>query len=530
MDISAKTEKYWPTIGLEVHIEPKTRTKMFCSCRNNPNESVPNKNVCPICLGHPGMLPVANREAIKQILKLGLSLNCTIPERAMFDRKNYFYPDLPKGYQITQNYYPFCLGGALPIFLSETEEIPTVKLSSIHLEEDAGKLLHTNMANATLVDYNRAGVPLIELITEPVIHSALEARLFAESLQILLRYLNISDADMERGEMRIEVNISLAPIDADQTKVDVNSWQANNGSTNQQNEFCRSTSLGTKVEVKNINSFKAVEKAIEYEILRQTEILERGEKIVQETRGWNDAKEITASQRIKEESDDYRYFPEPDLPLIITHSQKEGEGLFNLEELKREIQELPWERRKRFINNYNLEPKKVILFLKQKELGDYFEQVVNEAKNKIQDQVQLVKAMELVYNYLTTDLWGWIVKENLNSSQWQIPSDNFFFIIKNLLDNKISSKGAKIIIEEIIHNNKKSPAEVIQEKQLEQLSDPSSLESIVANVIQENSKVVDDYKKGKENALQFLVGKVMAQTKGAANPQVIRDLIQKLLK
>jgi len=206
-----------------VHIEPKTRTKMFCSCRNNPNESVPNKNVCPICLGHPGMLPVANREAIKQILKLGLSLNCTIPERAMFDRKNYFYPDLPKGYQITQNYYPFCLGGALPIFLSETEEIPTVKLSSIHLEEDAGKLLHTNMSNATLVDYNRAGVPLIELITEPVIHSALEARLFAESLQILLRYLNISDADMERGEMRIEVNISLAPIDADQTKVDVNS-------------------------------------------------------------------------------------------------------------------------------------------------------------------------------------------------------------------------------------------------------------------------------------------------------------------
>ncbi|MCK4520536.1 Asp-tRNA(Asn)/Glu-tRNA(Gln) amidotransferase subunit GatB [Candidatus Parcubacteria bacterium] len=273
---------YFPTIGLEIHAELKTKSKMFCSCINNSDEKQANTNICPVCTAHPGTLPVINKEAIKKVIKTGLALNCQIPESSKFDRKNYFYPDLPKAYQISQFYSPLCRNGALEI------NNKRIKIREIHLEEDTARLIHPSKADYSLVDFNRAGVPLMELVTDPDIHSAREARRFAQELQMILRYLDVSDADMEKGEMRVEANISLG----------------------------KDKKLGTKVEIKNLNSFRAVEKGIDYEIKRQGEILKTGKKIIQETRGWHDTKQITISQREKEEAHDYRYFPEPDLPML----------------------------------------------------------------------------------------------------------------------------------------------------------------------------------------------------------------------
>ncbi len=303
---------YFPTVGLEIHAELKTKSKMFCSCVNNPDEKQPNVNVCPVCLSHPGTLPVINRDAVRKVIKTGLALNCQIPQYSKFDRKNYFYPDLPKGYQISQLYMPFCENGFLEINCSpEGEQVPygtgrKIRIREIHLEEDTGKLIHPEGADYSLVDFNRAGVPLMELVTEPNIHSAKEARKFAEEFQLILRYLDVSYANMEKGQLRIEVNISLQC----KSKIQMPKSKSNPKSKIQ------NPKLGTKVEIKNLNSFRAVEKGIDYEIERQSEILEKGEKIVQETRGWHDTKQITISQREKEEAHDYRYFPEPDLPML----------------------------------------------------------------------------------------------------------------------------------------------------------------------------------------------------------------------
>ena len=304
----AKTNPiYKPTIGLEVHAELNTRSKMFCSCANDPNEKRPNYQICPICVAHPGTLPVANEEAIKKVIKAGLALNCKIAKDSKFDRKNYFYPDIPKGYQISQYDQPFCEKGYLEINGRK------IGITRIHLEEDTGKSIHPENADYSLVDYNRAGMPLMELVTEPEITSGQEARAFAEELQLILKYLGVSDADMEKGLMRVEVNISVS----------------------------KTKKFGTKVEIKNLNSFKVVQKAIDFEIARQTEVLEGGGMVVQETRGWHDKKEITFSQREKESAHDYRYFPEPDLPPL--HFEKKYIG-----EIKATIPELPAGKRRRF--------------------------------------------------------------------------------------------------------------------------------------------------------------------------------------
>jgi len=273
---------YAPVIGLEIHVELKTKSKMFCSCENNPFEGDANSNVCPVCMAHPGSLPVINEEAVKKVIKTGLALNCQIAQESKFDRKNYFYPDLPKGYQISQYDKPFCKKGFLNINGKK------IRITRVHLEEDTGKLLHPQGADYSLVDFNRAGVPLMELVTEPDLHSAKEARKFAEELQLIIRYLGVSNADMEKGQLRVEVNISLS----------------------------KNKEMGTKVEIKNLNSFRIVEKAIDYETERQAEVLDSGKKVVQETRGWDEKKGITVSQREKEEAHDYRYFPEPDLPTF----------------------------------------------------------------------------------------------------------------------------------------------------------------------------------------------------------------------
>ncbi|MFA5392413.1 MAG: Asp-tRNA(Asn)/Glu-tRNA(Gln) amidotransferase subunit GatB, partial [Candidatus Paceibacterota bacterium] len=387
--------EYESVIGLEIHTELKTKTKMFCDCLNNPDEKIPNKNICSVCLAHPGTLPVINQEAVELVIKVGLALGSEILEFSKFDRKNYFYPDLPKGYQISQYDEPLCRGGELKLFLSDNpqESLKEIDITRVHLEEDTGKLIHPEDKKSTLIDFNRAGVPLMELVTEPVINTGKEARIFAQGLQILLKTLEVSEADMEKGQMRCEVNISLK----------------------QKNQ----KELGTKVEVKNLNSFRAVERAIDYEIKRQTELLDKEEKITQETRGWDSIKEKTYSQRVKEEAQDYRYFPEPDLPPLHLYSKTKEGGLFDLEQMKLQLPELPWQKKERIIKSYTFSGDANLLIQDEK-LRDFFEDTVIKLDPKYKES-----GTPLAYNYLTTDILGIMEKENLTWEDIKLSPDNF---------------------------------------------------------------------------------------------------------
>src|SRR3989338_4111225 len=329
--------KYKPTIGLEIHAELKTRTKMFCDSLNDPDEKHPNTNICPVCMGFPGTLPVINEEAVKKTILVGFALNCEIARQTSFDRKNYFYPDLPKGYQISQYKRPLCSDGSLGISGKK------VRITRVHLEEDAGRLQHDERGDHSLVDFNRAGVPLMELVTEPDITSAEEVREFAEKLRLMLRYLGVSDANMEKGQMRVEVNISISSTEKN----------------------------GVKVEIKNLNSIRAAVQSVDYEIKRQSELLDEGKEVKQETRGWDEAGQKTFSQRSKEEAHDYRYFPEPDLP-VLNFDEK------YLEDIKYLIPELPEQRKIRFKKEYGLNEAQVEIFTIAKHLGDYYEKVATE--------------------------------------------------------------------------------------------------------------------------------------------------------
>ena len=491
--------EYEPVIGLEIHAELKTKTKMFCDCLNDSLEKIPNKNICPICLGHPGVLPTINKEAVRKVLLVGLALNSEIPHHSKFDRKNYFYPDLPKGYQISQYDEPLCKGGELSLYLADDEELEKkkIKITRIHLEEDTGKLIHQQERNVTLIDFNRAGVPLMELVTEPVIKSSIEAKLFCQSLQLLLKHLDVSEADMEKGQMRCEVNISLIP------KTERSSQK-----------------LGTKVEVKNLNSFRAVERAIEYEIKRQKEILEKEEKIIQETRGWDPQKEITYSQRAKEEAQDYRYFPEPDLPPLNVYE------IFDFEKLEEELKELPWQRKERIKKEFEISSKEANIFLYDFEALKFLEETIDLFKKENKD---LKKAVNLVKNYLLTDILGIKEKEGLSWKDIKINPLNFFKIINHLLEDKISSRVAKDVLMEIVTTGE-DPLKIIKERKLEKVEDSSLINQVIEEVINENQKAIEDYKKGKTTALQFLVGKAMAKLKGAADPKKLLSLIEKELK
>lgn len=488
--------EYEPIIGLEIHAELKTKTKMFCDCLNDSNEKQPNKNICPICLGHPGTLPAINKKAVEAVIKVGLALESEIPEFSKFDRKNYFYPDLPKGYQISQYDEPLCRGGKLKLFLSDDsqESLKEIDITRVHLEEDAGKLIHPEDKKSTLIDFNRAGVPLMELVTEPVIHTGKEARLFAQSLQILLKTLEVSDADMEKGQMRCEVNISLKPQDQKE--------------------------LGIKVEVKNLNSFRVVERAIDYEIKRQISLLNDGEKIIQETRGWNQVKEITYSQRSKEEAQDYRYFPEPDLPPLHLYSKIKGEGLFDLAKLRAELPELPWQKKQNLIQTYNIPSQSENLLLQDDKALLFFKDTVTELGPEYRKS-----GTPLAYNYLTTDILGIKEKENLTWNDIKITPAYFASVISYLVQDKISSRVAKDVLLEIIQTGE-NPEKLIKEKGLEKISDQSRLTSVIEEIIKQNSRAIEDYKKGKENAIQFLVGQVMAKLKGAADPKELEKLIR----
>jgi len=494
---------------------------MFCSCKNDPDEKKPNFNVCPVCMGHPGTLPVINEEAVRKVIKTGLALNCKIPEHSKFDRKNYFYPDLPKGYQISQYDMPLCKEGFLEIdtstrtssepqpnssvsTLSGAERVDgkKIRITRIHLEEDTGRLIHPEGADYSLVDFNRAGIPLMELVTEPDITSAKEARRFAEELRLILRYLGVSDADMEKGQMRVEVNLSLSPDEK----------------------------LGTKVEIKNLNSLRVVEKALDYEIERQREILQEGKKIVQETRGWIDKKEITVSQREKEEAHDYRYFPEPDLPPLNL-----GKEDF-LNEIRAEIPELPQQRRERFKKEYKLSDKEIEIFVFYKDLGEYFEKVISELRNwvkalefktKLSDK-EVQRLIQLASNYILTDLQGLLRGALVADEKFLITPENFAEFAALIYEGKISSKIAKMVLAEMFKTGA-DPSHIIEEKGLEQITDTSEIEKIVKEVISKNQKAIKDFEKGKEGALQFLIGQVMAQSKGKANPQTVQDILKKEL-
>jgi aspartyl-tRNA(Asn)/glutamyl-tRNA(Gln) amidotransferase subunit B len=487
---------YKPTIGLEVHAELATKTKMFCDCKNDFDEPKPNINVCPICMGHPGTLPVINKKAVEMVIKTGLALGSKISEETFFERKNYFYPDLPKGYQISQYQIPLCSGGYLHIKNEESED-KKIRIHRVHLEEDTGKLIHPDGSDYSLVDFNRAGVPLMELVTEPDIFSAKEAGNFARELQLILRYLGVSKADMEKGQMRVEVNISLSPDDK----------------------------LGTKVEIKNLNSIRSVERSIEFEVQRQTEALNNGGKLIQETRGWHDFKQITFSQREKEESHDYRYFPEPDLPPIKIESA-------DIKKIKAELPELPQQKGERFKKEYNLPEEDIKTFIKQRKLAEYFEDIISELKVWCEDEEipedQVPSVIKMASNYLQTDLLGILKTKKIKLKDLKISPENFAELITILWKGEVSSRAGKDILAEMIETGI-DPTYIIGKKDLKIVSDTTEIEQIAKKIIEQNPKAVGDYNKGKENALQFLVGGIMRETKGKLNPEEARKIIAKLL-
>ncbi len=485
--------KYKTTIGLEVHAELKTKSKMFCNCENNALKQEANTNICPVCMAHPGTLPVINKEAVRKVIKTGLALDCKIALESKFDRKNYFYPDLPKGYQISQYDMPLCQKGFLEINGKK------IKIERIHLEEDTARLIHQE--DCSLLDFNRAGIPLMELVTEPDLTSGEEAQNFAQELQLIFRYLGVSDADMERGQMRVEANISISATEK----------------------------LGTKVEVKNLNSFKVVKRAIEYEVERQSEVLENGDEIIQETRGWDEKKQITVSQRIKEEAHDYRYFPEPDLPSLNFSNKY-------IQDIKTDIPELPQHRRARLKYEYGLKDADIDIFVHNKDLGEYFEQVASELRewcqskeNKGVGEKEYRSLAQVASNYILSELLGLLGKMSVEDKKFLVTPENFAEFISLFYQKEMTSKISKIVLKEMFETGA-DPSDIIKEKGLAKIEDEGELEKIVKEVIAKNLKAVKDLKEGKGNALQFLIGQAMAQSKGKASPKVLEELFTKALK
>lgn len=515
---------YMPTIGLEIHAELRTVSKMFCSCKNDPDEERPNLNICPICLGHPGTLPVLNMEAIKHVLKVGLAVGGTLADFTEWDRKNYFYPDIPKGYQLSQYKYPLVSGGTLS----------GVELERIHLEEDTARSTHDHdqgqaavpiaapaaqRPGLSLIDFNRSGVPLMELVTKPVIHDTAAAVRFAKELQLLLRYLHAGEANLEKGEMRIEANISVALADRpDPLK------------------------LGVKTEVKNLNSFRAVERAIEFEIERQSSLLEAGETVVQETRGWDDGKNETYSQRSKESSHDYRYFPDPDVPKLKLSEVREFSALA----LRAELLELPWAKRDRYKNDFGMTEKEVAVFIESPEIARYFESVISSFKDS-------PKKVKLATNYLLTDYLGLLknqsAAENRENRSGQsadgrkrtgmisetrrvnvIPALSFSELISMTAAGDISSRGAKDLLALLFSDQKSSARPLAEKHGLLQKSDAADLVPAIQKVIADNPKAAAEYKAGKTASLQFLIGQAMRATKGAGNPEIVRKLLSENLR
>jgi aspartyl-tRNA(Asn)/glutamyl-tRNA(Gln) amidotransferase subunit B len=477
--------KYDTVIGLEVHVQLKTDSKMFCSCQNKYGEE-PNTLVCPVCMGYPGAMPVPNKKAIEKTVIAGMMCSCEIAKFSKFDRKSYFYPDMAKNYQISQYDLPFCERGKIHIygkgFSSNELDEKDIGITRIHLEEDAAKSTH--FSNYSGIDYNKGGVPLMEIVSEPDITSSDEAYAYLTSLKQIMEYGNIGDCDMEKGQLRCDVNISLKPSG--------------------QKEF------GTKIELKNLNSFRAVHKAIDYEIIRQAEILDEGGSLNQETRGWNDDKGETYLMRTKESAHDYRYFPEPDL-MPVTFSDKE------ISELRKNVPELPEAKKTRFINTYELTPFDARVLTAEKQIADFFE-----------EGAKLTKIPKLLANWIISELLRELSNANIGIENSKI-TPKFLAEMIELINNKIiSGKIAKTVFSEMFKTGK-APADIVKEKGLVQVTDESVIEVFVDRAIADNPSQVEEYKGGKKAVLQYFVGQVMKLSRGKANPQAVIKFIKEKL-
>jgi aspartyl-tRNA(Asn)/glutamyl-tRNA(Gln) amidotransferase subunit B len=499
--------KYDAIIGLEIHAEIKTKSKMFCSCDNNSDDKAPNTAVCPICLGHPGTLPVPNKRAIELVILAGLATHCTINRVSKFDRKNYFYPDLPKGYQISQYDLPLCYEGYLEI------EGDKVLITRIHLEEDTGKSTHPKGSDHTLLDFNRAGTPLLEMVTEPVIKSASEAKLFAQKLQQILRYLDISNADMEKGEMRCEANVSVQ---------EEGKWEYKDNLILPIGEH----KLNPKVEVKNINSFRSLEKAIKFEIERQTKDLREGKKIIAETRGWDDNKNETKSQRVKETAADYRYFPEPDIPPLHISDDM-------IASIEEEIGEMPVEKTVRFVEQYGLKEDLAAVITSDKHLANWTEEVISEIGAVILSEGdsyerQDKKLATIAVNWITSELLKHLKTDHRDINDLHITPLDFAKLVCLIYEGKINSTAGQTILNHMYIKGG-DPLDLLTELGLEQVDDKEQLTKVILEIIKNNPEQAGDYRRGKTPLIQFFVGKVMAETKGKANPAVLRELLEKIL-
>lgn len=478
-----KSEKYEPVIGLEVHAQLLTKSKAFCACSAEFG-SLPNSNTCPVCLGHPGALPVLNDNVVALAVTAGLAMNCSIRELSSFSRKNYFYHDMPKGYQISQSDDPICYGGFLEIELDETHT-KRIGIERIHIEEDSGKSIHDTDSD-TLMDYNRSGIPLIEIVSEPDIRSASEAVKYLKAVWQILKYLGICSGDMEKGAFRCDVNISVKPIDQEE--------------------------LGIRTEIKNLNSFKNVEKSIEYETARQIEILEQGGKIEQETRLWDEAELSTKSIRSKEFDHDYRFFPEPDLAKV-----RIGES--RISEIQNSLPELPVARKKRLIKQYSLPYYDAFLIVEERSLADYYEMVCSLLSEQTANNYKI--AVNIMLNKLT---------KLLNEKDMAIDElglePGFFAELIELISSGIISVGiAKEILPEIIEKGK-SPKMIIEEKSLGLISDTEFISSQIDRILDEQADSVDKFCSGKANVLGFIVGMAMKAMHGKANPIIVNEIVE----
>ncbi len=508
-----------PVIGLEIHVELNTKSKMFCSCANNPDKETPNTNICEVCLAHPGTLPVPNIEALRSTIKIAKALNCKIAEKSKFDRKHYFYPDLPKGYQISQFDQPIGETGFIDLqFINVKNDRPTTRIgiTRVHLEEDTAKLLHDKGGN-TLVDFNRAGVPLVEIVSNPNIQSSTEAKVYCQELQTIFRYLDVSDADMEKGHMRCEANVSVQ--EEGSFVIEGPNIKSIDGHT-----------LNHKVELKNINSFRAMEKAIEYEIKRQTEALQKGETQLSETRGWNDEKGESYVQRIKETSADYRYFPEPDIPVF--------EPLKLCPDVT--VPELPNARRARFFDEYGFSYADAELLVQNKNWSGYAENVMTELQEWV-DSLPETKSADSIYKkkelaklaggWLTTKLTGAMAERKIDIRVLKLSAENFAELITLIYAKKVNSTNAQKILTEMLDANTDiDPTHIMEEKGYGQVSDKNKLEEVILEIIKNYPAQVEQFKSGKEPIIKFLLGMVMKATEGSADPIVAEKILREKMK
>lgn len=473
---------YDTVIGLEVHGALLTNTKLFCGCKNEFGRDA-NTHCCPVCLGLPGALPMLNEKVAELAVRVGLATNCEIAEFSKMDRKNYFYPDLPKAFQISQNELPICSNGYIDIEVNGKSK--KIRINRIHIEEDAGKLLHAGEAgDYSLVDYNRAGVPLIEIVSEPDMQTPEESRLFMEKLKSILEYLEVSDCKMQEGSLRCDANISLR----------------------HEGEI----ELGTKVEIKNMNSIKAIEKALEYEQNRQAKILDEGGKVIRETRRWDDEKSMSISMRSKELAHDYRYFPEPDLvPIVISMNF--------IEKIRATIPELPHEKERRFIKDYRLPAYDAMVLTSSKALAEFYEECLREYSNP-----------KAISNWVMGELLRILNDKGLSIEHVKFPPLHLTKLLKLVENSTISGTAAKQVFE-VMFENGKEPETLVKELELEQISDEDAILKIVRKVVKDNPKSIEDYKAGKDKAMSFLVGQTMKASKGKGNPQLINKILKEVL-